>query len=320
MTAIVQASDDIELRLERALSEIEPWRGMRVRWTPAVVPVASPMRRGVCGACFRADVEGNSAYFVKLIHGDVKSLIDVASVADASSKAAALGIAPDLHFSLPEHGVLVYELLSDPWRYARVHDLADRSTLENVLAAKRRFHQGPRLARTRSIFDAIDDIVERARSDGAPLPPDYGWLLANCGDARSAILAAGYDLAPCHGDGVASNIMLGPRGEVRLVDFASAANADPFHDLGSFVAEAFQFDDDARTALEIYSGRADERTLNRCKIYGILDDFYWGSWGLYVSHRSPRRTVEFFKYGQWRLLRCRMGMNDWRFEEWLRKI
>jgi hypothetical protein len=310
----------VEGRLERALAAVDAWQGAQIRWAPAVVPVASPMRRGVAGACFRVEVAGHGAYFVKLVQDEVACFVDLTATADASAKAAALGVAPPMRFALPDQGALIYDYLPEPWRHAHVRDLADRGVLESVLAAKKRIHQGPPFARTRSILGAIDDVAGRAHSDGAPLPPDYPWMLANLGDIRAALLAAGSDLAPCHGDGVASNVMLAPDGGVRLVGFYSAANSDPLHDLGSLFVEAFQFDDEAQAALEIYCGRADARTFNRCRLYGILDDLYWGTWGLYVAHSSARRTVEFFKYGQWRLLRCRMGMNDWRFEEWLRKI
>ena len=66
--------------------------------------------------------------------------------------------------------------------------------------------------------------------------------------------AAGSDRVPCHGDGVASNVMINPAGAVRLVDFDSAGNHDPYFDLGSLIVEIAQCPALARSMLEIYAG------------------------------------------------------------------
>ena len=73
-------------------------------------------------------------------------------------------------------------------------------------------------------------------------------------------------------------------------------------------------------AFELYHGHFDAALFARCRLYGIADDFAWGTRSLIAAAETERRDIEFFKYGQWRFLRCRMGMHDRRFEENLRAV
>ena len=152
------------------------------------------------------------------------------------------------------------------------------------------------------------------------LPQDYAWMRDAVRDIAAAIKAAGVDTVACHGDGIASNVMVGDANAVLLVDWDEACNADPFWDLGSLFAEAFPFDAPAREALEHYAGRYDEALLNRCRLYGIADDLAWATRSMIAATLTDRVDIEFFKYAQWRFLRCRMELGDRRFEERLRTL
>jgi thiamine kinase-like enzyme len=146
------------------------------------------------------------------------------------------------------------------------------------------------------------------------------WMREMIRDAGDAIASAGLDLVPCHGSGESSNVMIGPSARIALVDFDCAGLADPFYDIGILLTEACQFEPEMRAGLEIAFGRQDEAMLNRCRLYGAADDLYWGLRGLVMAATSPRRDIEFLKFGEWRLLRCRMFLHETRFEERLRRL
>ena len=114
--------------------------------------------------------------------------------------------------------------------------------------------------------------------------------------------------------------MIGPGGAVQLVDFDMAANKDPYFDLGSVMVEAFQFAEDCRQVLEIYDGYVSEAHYGRCRLYGIADDLMWALWGFICFAQSPRKEVEFTKYAEWRLLRCRWQFGDPDFDRWMRRL
>ena len=65
-----------------------------------------------------------------------------------------------------------------------------------------------------------------------------------------------------------------------------------------------------QAGVEMAEGRRDARVLDRCRAYAVADDLMWGLQGLILSATSPRRDLEFLKYGEWRLLRCRMALRE----------
>ncbi|TXP93474.1 phosphotransferase, partial [Escherichia coli] len=148
--------------------------------------------------------------------------------------------------------------LPEPWRYARVGDLQDRTILAKVLDAKARLHGDGRLGHRVCPFARIASLAAAARAAGAPLPDGTDRLVAIAALIREAIHASGIDLAFCHNDGLASNVMIG-EGEIRLVDFDLAGDNDPWFDVGALLKEACAFEPERREAVEHYAGRFDER-------------------------------------------------------------
>jgi thiamine kinase-like enzyme len=217
---------------------------------------------------------------------------------------------------------MAFEHLGADYRWARVDDLAAPQTMLALIAAKRALHNSPVLRHDRDPFAAIESHTTAAVAHGALLPDDHGWLRRNVRHIEEAVRSTRRDRSPCHGDGASSNVMLGPEGDVQLVDFDAAGNGDPLYDLATVLIEVHQFDDDVHATLRLYCEAEDdyESLYARCRLYGIVDDLLWGTSGLLAAALSRRPGVEFFKYAQWRLLRCRHNLRDRRFEEWLRKV
>ncbi len=281
-----------------------------------VPPVASPVHRAVASEGLRVRRADAPPVFLKLRHADMADDI-VPWAAAAARRAAERGVGPAV---LAEaEGALAFADLGPPWRTATAGDLQDPDTLGRVLGAKRRLHEGPRLGHRFCPFARVAALAEAARAAGAPLPGDAGRLLAAVELIREAVSAAGSDLRFCHNDGTASNVMLdGDR--VQLVDFDSGGDNDPWYDVATLVNEACDFDAERRDAIASYAGRCEEALLNRCRLYGIVDDVRWGLWGLTRAVTSRRPGIEFFKYGQWRLFHARTATGDRGFEAWLRGL
>lgn len=304
--------------LDRAIAANPAWAGLTVTARLVVPPVASPMQRGVDHHGWLVEAEPNALWFLKTPGPEAAHFINTAAAMDAATIAGNIGVAPRLLWSDGIAGA--WEYLGHPWRTANLSDLAKPQVLPHLIEAKRAVHEGPRFARTRSVFDLVEQYAATAQAVQVVLPTDYPWLLDNVRAIGQAITASGVDTVPCHGDGIASNVMIGPGQAVRLVDWDEAANADPHWDLGSLFAEAFPFDPPAQAALERYAGSCPQSLFARCRLYGIADDLAWGTRSLIAAAVTTRRDVEFFKYAQWRLLRCRMALHDPRFEERLRTV
>lgn len=318
MTALGQGRTTAELEVEAILRGHGPWQSRSVVYEPAGVGIISPSHRGVDAKQWAISLDGAPpAYLLKIFHADMSPFIDVGSSHEATAQAAELGITPRPVFA--NDGALVVEMLAQ-WHTATMGDLREMDLLAKVIAAKKRFRNSPRLARSTTIFDRLRAIRQMLEAEEIALPPDIWWLQAGVDDAEKAIEAAGFDAVPSHADGLASNVMYSDAGDVQLVDFDDARNVDPYFELGILLNEAFVFDSEMCPALEAFEGSVRRGSLARCRIYAVADDLYWGLWSWWMDARSPRGGLEFQKYANWRLLRCRMALRHPGFEERLRQI
>jgi len=316
MKHLGEASTDCEILAETAIKSNTEWVDEKVLYEPTAASVVSPIHRGVESACFNLEI-GDKTYFMKVRQPDMEEFFDDTSAIANNRSAGDCGVAPSVFFDHPRSGTMVFEHLGDAWHWGRVDNLSDPKILENTVHAKKRLHENARFESTKSVFDKIEahwDIIEK---NGITVSSDIPEILLKIRQISKAIAAAGIDLAPCHGDGVASNVMIGPAGQVKLVDYDNSGKMDPYYDLGSLILEAFQFPSGAFQALEIYDGTFCEAHYNRCRLYGIADDLMWSFWGIICASSSSRKDVEFMKYSEWRLLRARWNLGDPKFDHWV---
>lgn len=307
MKTIGEAATPAEVAAEQAIGAFIAWAGKPVRYAPAVPAVMSPVHRAVDSACWRVEVDG-SPVFLKIANDDLPVPADVAASFAAATAAAGLGVAPMPRALAAAAGASAFDFLGDGWTTAHMDTLGDAGVIEKVIAAKRAINGLAPFGRPRDVFADIAGLHAQAVAAGAPLPPDIAGHVAAFAAAGAAVAAAGIDVLPCHADGVASNVMLGPAGAVLLVDFDEAGDADPLFDLAVTLNEAYPFEDAWRPGLEMARGsvRADE--LARCRLYGMADDLKWTLWSRIMDTTSPRGAVEFLKYAEWRLLRLRIAL------------
>jgi hypothetical protein len=283
-------------------------------------PVASPMHSGVDADGWRVDVAGGTSLFLKLYADDTRDFLDLDASFRAAGIAADAGLAPKLLWSAPPLGAGLWDYQGTAWRSAVFDDSCARGVVSHVSSALRTLHAGVSFGRARNVFETVESHVALATARTVRLPADFDWLLSNVRDIGQAIHAAGVDQQPCHGDLIASNLLIGPGDEVAFVDWDEACDSDPYWDLGMYMVEAFPFDPPALAMLEDYGGRADARLLARCRFYGIAGDLAWAVRSLILAHQTTRVEVEYFKYAQWRALRCRVAMHDPKFEQMLRTL
>jgi hypothetical protein len=269
--------------------------------TSRVASIVSPMCRAADWTCLAVHT-ADDACFIKLRESDAAGFVTVADAAAGARCAAELGLTPALRSVQPD--ALVFDLLPPPWREARLGDLAQPEMLGAVLAAKRRLQRGPPLARQWDVFGQIDRLFLTV-SDA---PAELAGMRAAVTAIGAALSASDQERVPCHADGTASNIMLHPDGRVRLVDFDCAGMSDPHYDFGVTLNEVCTTETEWQAGIEAAFGRSTRRDLARCRAYAAADDFFWALWGISCHAASTRGTLEFLKYGHWRLLRCRMAL------------
>ena len=308
-------------RAEASVRALPGWQERGLVVEPAIPVLASPSWRGVDGSPWRVrDKGGGESLFVKLMDADAAHYIDIACAFEAARRAGDLGIGPQVHLADVAAGILVMEDLDQGWRVGTLERLIEPEIVDRVVAARRLFQAGPPLPRTAGVFDEIERFHADTRAAGAEVPVDTEWLVAELRHAGEALRPGAGKPVPIHGDGNVSNLLISDEGEVRLVDWDRATNADPLEDLGSFLVEAFDQEPEARDAFARINGGFDERSFAKAWLYGIADDLRWGLIGALVAAKSPRNSLEFYKFASWRFVRCRMAVREARFGEMLRRI
>ncbi|HVE09542.1 MAG TPA: aminoglycoside phosphotransferase family protein [Paraburkholderia sp.] len=295
--------------------------GSRAQIRCGTAGVASPTRLATEWAGFFVE-EGARTWYAKVRYDDTAELVDVERSAQASRCAAEAGASVALRFADAARGVLLFDALPEGrWRWARVDELSGPAQLERLWELKRRVHAGPVPGFERTLADDLARVRALCRHDAVTLPADHAWLDTCVDLACDALQRARSeaDGVPLHGDGVASNVMIGPDGALLLVDFDYGGVGDPWHDVAVTLNELYQFEAQWRDGIARWAGRCDEADYARCRLYALADDWYWTLWGLWLGATSPRR-LEFTKLAQWTLLRCRQSIHDARFEGWLRQL
>ena len=287
-------------------------------------PVMMPMHMAVDATPLAVSTSAGGSFFLKLYAPDMLPFIDVPAAIEASVLAGVRGIGPAVVAHAADMGAILFEWLApDSWRMARRDDLRAPETLNAVVQAKRAWHRGPPLGRTRSPFDVIRAHLATIAALGDRVPPlaCLHTLRAWTDAIEQAIAAAGSDIRPLHGENTVSNVLLGAGNAVRLVDFDQAANGDPYYDLAALCLECCSFDDEVEAVVALYLGAPDRRALARVLAYMVVDDVLWGCWGLIAQATSPRSGgIEFYKYAQNRFLRCQYWLGIREFGALLRQL
>ena len=301
-----------------ALAPLPGW-GRSPTIEPAFPVLASPGWHGVDGTHWTArSADGRMAH-VKVMHADAAWHVDIAVAFRAATRAAEIGVGPEVLSADADRGVLV--LAQEPgWLTGTLDRLYDRATNLKVLAARKAFQDTAPLGRVVSVFDEIRTLRARCDETGAALPADAPWLFDNIDAAERAILAAGVATVPAHGDGTSSNVLLGPDGQVLLVDWDRAADMDHYADLGSHLVETCPQEPEARLLFEAHEGCMDEGRFARTMLYGTADDVRWGLIGSLLAKVTTRPSLEFLKFANWRWLRARLAVRDPRYSERLRRV
>jgi len=304
-----------------SVAALPGWGDRRLHAEPAIPVLASPSWRGVDGAPWRVkDTENGDSLFVKIMDADAAFYIDVPTAFLAARRACDIGVGPRVLAADAAAGVLVMEDLDEGWRVGGLERLLDPKIVDAALAARAAFRATGPLPKTAGVFDEIERFYADAKAADAQLPADIEFLVEELRFAGAALKGAGIEVKPIHGDGNVSNLLISDAGEVRLIDFDRATMADPLEDVGSFLAEAFEQEPEARDAFDRSFPGLGEAAFNRARVYGVADDLRAGLIGAVVAAKSPRKTHEFYKFASWRFLRCRMAARAPRFGEQLRRM
>ncbi|MCT8974294.1 phosphotransferase [Microbaculum marinisediminis] len=304
LKSLGEAATDLERTLEAALSKAEIFAGRDLSY--------APVHGGISNSNFRVFVDGQEqSYFVKIPGAGTEMFIDRRAAFDASRKAASAGIGPRVYDDLFDDSIEINDFIPDR-RPCTNSDFAVPERRAAAIQAYRTLHGIEALTLTKTVFDMIEEHAAQIEDLNGWLPPDYDWLYRQYRLARQALEASGLDMTPCFNDPMAGNFMLGDDGSIMLIDFEYASMNDRCYDLGIWFGEMFFTPEQEFELIEAYFGTVRQSDVSRITVHKALADVKWSLWS-FVQQRVSKLDFDYFKYGQWKLMRLRSIMNapDW---------
>lgn len=280
-------------------------------------PVAKRISGGITNINWRIELPDTGEVFFLKIHGEgTESFINRETSNEAAVEIPKTGLAPELLFYDPEHGIEVFEFLLG-YRSCEVTDTQHPVVRRNVLQAYRRIHDSVKFGYDLDGFAQIKAHHGRLKALGAQLPPDVDHLLRQVERAEAAVRASGIEMTACYNDGYISNYMIDDALNVKMIDWEYAANNDRYWDIAMFAFEShYNTPAGRRMVLEDYDGAWRPETDARLTLYGGCICVCWGMWAAYQEMTSAI-PFDFGKYSDILFQRARHGMAT---TEWERAL
>ena len=308
----MESDTDLRRTVAAVLSSVWPGESFAEVPVERIPAYAMSMQTGLDADCVIVRAAGRRLV-IKLYHDELPAAPDHAIAAKAMEVAADAGLSPRMIAHLPEARSIVSELAPEGWRTAMRPDFDDPEIRHRTMALVRQWHAVGRTAALRPPWEFIETVLralDAFSTSGRPLchlaaPEDYSALRASY-DALIRIMAASPQRpVTLHGDVLASNLLLGSDGQMMLVDFDRVAVGDPQWDVAGLALAFDTPDSDLPELLDACSLPASDGDVERLRANMIVQDIGWGMWARLAHFLSPRRDIEFFKYGETRLARAR---------------
>lgn len=271
-----------------------------------------PVTGGISNENWRVRAtNGHGDWFVKVPGAGTEMFIDRVAALEASKKAAAAGLGPNVYDDLADQGIEINDFLSDR-RPSNNADFENIEICKSAIAGYRTLHALPAISLRKTVFDMIDEHLDQVRDLRAPMYKDAEWLMLNTQLAKQAIEASGYDLVTSFNDPMPGNFMIGDDGSIMLIDYEYASMNDRCYDLGIWFGEMFFSRQRELELIEEYFGEIRPDIVSRVMVYRALADVKWCLWSM-VQLKMSRLEFDFHKYGMWKKMRARSIMEhpDW---------
>ncbi len=244
---------------------------------PGRQAVVTPLSGGITNHNFKVDVDGQS--FVLRMSGAKTSLlgIDRRVEREASRRAAAVGVGPEVADFIEPESWLVTRFIHG--RPIPLGEMKRPETIKRVAATLRRFHDALPIPGRFDSHAVVEEYRREAETHGVRIPDAYDEAHEVSERIRAA--RGSQPLVPCHNDLLNANFL--DDGEVRIVDWEYAGMGDRFFDLANFsVNHEFGVDED-RALLAAYLGEVTDGALTDLRRMKFMSDFREAMWGVLQS-------------------------------------
>jgi hypothetical protein len=254
----------------------------------------------------------------------IERYADRRAIGMAMDAAGRHSIGPKTFFSSDDE--VLSEWLPTPWRRARLNDLLDPALRTAVIGLHLKFQSTwlPELP----VRDVVNDVFllrEACTAEGIVVPSAVDDLLKTLGPFFQHYNSFARTAVPCHSDGAASNILFCSPTEVLLTGWTFAARRDPMQEAGSLLAELSPFCISAEDLVaQLFMGAenrgepaADQDLVQMVRCLAVCDGLQWALVGYLNSGVAADKSIDYFKYGSWRLVNARSMLQSPELREWI---
>jgi CTP:phosphocholine cytidylyltransferase-like protein/thiamine kinase-like enzyme len=238
------------------------------------------LKNGLTNSSFRFDAAGSSHVY-RVPQPGANAWIDRESEAEVYHALEPLGATDRVIWLDTATGHRISEFLTG----ARPLDVRDEDELADGIGAVRSVHQaGLEVSRRLDPVASLKRLRELSDSKQAIQFQDYETVEARTLRAAEGLSGAA-DATPAvltHGDFTASNVLVGPAGQITLIDWELAGMGDPLVDVASFALAARLAPGQATAILELYLERpptdAEKRRLFAWAAATALANTLWAEY------------------------------------------
>ena len=225
--------------------------------------------------------DGTAARFVLRLAGKDTELLEIRRSVEheAATRAAALGIAPEVAAFLEPEGYLVTRFIEA--QPLPPDDLARPEHLATIAAMLRSFHGSDPLTGDFDAFRVPRLHHDAALGRGVVIPDQFDVAADHAARIEAAFGASPEPRAACHNDLLNANFLIeSATDRIWLLDWEYAGNNDRYFDLGNLSVNN-GLDPDARDALlSSYFGAPSPRRSARLDLMMIMSDFREAMWAV----------------------------------------
>lgn len=260
---------------ERLCHLIPDWKGAEFRVTPLV--------GGITNTNFRVDVD-RVPYVVRLESPSSAGLaIDRHSEWHNTAQAAALGMAPQVHYRFDEEQLSVREFL--PGRTFSAAELRAPGHPARLGMLLRELHGQATFQGEFDLIRAAQGYCRRIESAGICTQRDYQARRAALANISATLGPRPTVLVACHNDLLAENI-LDDGQQWRLIDFEYSGQNDPCFELGNLCRELDFGPAEIDELCQAYFDSATDDQMARVRLNMLLSDVGWSLWAVLQEHTS----------------------------------
>ena len=241
---------------------------------PGRQAIVTPLSGGITNHNFKVEVDGE-AFVLRMAGAQTAVLgIDRRVEWEASRRAAAVGVGPEVADFIEPEGWLVTRFISG--HPISVEEMRRPEMIRRVAAALLRFHDALPIPGRFDPHVVVREYRREAEARGVVIPDAYEGAHQIAERIRKE--RGSQPTVPCHNDLLNANFL--DDGEIRIVDWEYAGMGDRFFDLANFsVNHEFAIDDD-RALLAAYFGEAAEPALADLRRMKFMSDFREAMWGV----------------------------------------